>query len=64
MFLHNHLINIFCWACIHARDSLYWGSVAVDEDTLYITLIYCDPFYELVFTAINFHDDVFSCNYH
>ena len=24
------------------------GSVAVDEGTHYITLVYCDPFYELV----------------
>ena len=38
-------------------------SVAVDECTHYITLVYSDPFYELVFTAIYFHDDVSSCNY-
>ena len=24
------------------------GSVTVDEDTHFITLVYCDPFYELV----------------
>ena len=40
------------------------GTVAVYEGTNYITFVYCDPFYKLVFTAISFHDDVFSCIYH
>ena len=55
MFLHNHLSNNFCCACIHDREPLYYteqcshrGSVAVDEDKHYITLVYCDTFYELV----------------
>ena len=67
MFLHNHLSNNFCCACIHAREPRTvleqcsdCGSVAVDEGTHYITLVYREPF----FTAINFHDDVFRCNYH
>ena len=53
MFLHNHLSNNLAAHafmleshCTRTVQSL--GSVAVDESTHYITLVYCDPFYELV----------------
>ena len=66
MFLHYHLSNIFCCACIHAREPLYKNSAVVAGQLqsmrahtilLWFTVIQ-------FFTAFNFHGDVFSCNYH
>ena len=54
MFLHNHLSYIFA-AHAFTLESLtvlqqcsHCESVAVDEGSQHIALVYCDPFYELV----------------
>ena len=40
---HSFTLKSHCTRTVSHR-----GSVAVDEGTHYITLVYCDPFYELV----------------
>ena len=68
MFLHIHLSNNLC--CIPAREPLYENSAVIADRLqsmrahtilLWFTVIHS---MSLFFTAINFHDDVFSCNYH
>ena len=70
MFLHNHLSDNFCCACIHAGEPLFWNraviagqleSMRAHTILLWFTVIHSLSYF---FTVINFHDDVFSCNYH
>ena len=54
MFLHDHLSNIFFSAHVFTQENhlleqcSHHRLVAVDKGKNYTSLVYCDPFYELV----------------
>ena len=61
-FLHNHLSNRFCYACIHARESLLeqcshrgrLQSIRAHSILFWFTVLH---YMSKFFTAINFHDE-------